>query len=261
MDTTDSMQRSHIPYVVLLLRALHDWKEEVGPVLTQHGTLPASSSRAEFLAFLRKRRPESDSENYDEAHAALAQHVWRPLQSPAVPPNVAGVLGDVQARDISAKTPLFWLLVAALRKFVDEAQCLPLSGALPDMKATSATYVALQHIYVAKARRDLDTFQRHLDGVLRQAGVDRSEIGLDDDQVRTFVKHAAHLRLVRGRRLEQQRADPDVGAMGMFFRSRSAGLCGPRESRHGAVPRRVLWRRHVLYKARPLPRPGAGRAA
>ena len=129
------------------------------------------------------------------------------------------------------------------------------------MKATSATYVALQHIYVAKARRDLDTFQRHLDGVLRQAGVDRSEVGLDEDQVRTFVKHAAHLRLVRGRRLEQQRADPDVGAMGTFFLSRSAGLCGPREPGHGAVPGRVLWRRHVLCQARPLPRRGARRAA
>ncbi|WFD02541.1 hypothetical protein MOBT1_001225 [Malassezia obtusa] len=214
----DSLQRSHIPYVVLLVRALDDWR-------AAHGALPSSASRAEFLAFLRARRPEGDSENYDEALAALAQHVWRPLQSPAVPPNVAGVLDDVQAREVSSKvrrraltqTPPFWLLVAALRAFVAEEHVLPLSGALPDMKATSETYVALQRVYVDKARRDLATFEACLDAVLARAGVARPDAGLDEAQVRTFVKHAAHLRLVRGRRLVHQRTDPDVGAMALAF--------------------------------------------
>ncbi|WFD46146.1 hypothetical protein GLX27_000775 [Malassezia furfur] len=210
LDTADSLQRSHIPYVVLLLRALHDWKEE-------HGALPTTASRADFLAFLRARRPEGDSENFDEAHAALAQHVWRPLQSPAVPPNIAGMLDDVHAKEVSEKTPPFWLLVAALRAYVAQEHTLPLSGALPDMKATSETYVALQHLYVAKARRDFDAFLSCLDDVLDKAHLSRDAAGLGDDQVRTFVKHAAHLRLVRGRRLAQQRTDPDVGAMAMAF--------------------------------------------
>lgn len=250
----DSLQRSHIPYVVLLVRALDDWR-------AAHGALPSSASRAEFLAFLRARRPEGDSENYDEALAALAQHVWRPLQSPAVPPNVAGVLDDVQAREVSSKvrrraltqTPPFWLLVAALRAFVAEEHVLPLSGALPDMKATSETYVALQRVYVDKARRDLATFEACLDAVLARAGVARPDAGLDEAQVRTFVKHAAHLRLVRGRRLVHQRTDPDVGAMGTSPRSRSARVRRPGEPRHRAVPRRVPRRGRVLRRARALP--------
>lgn len=253
LDTADSLQRSHIPYVVLLLRALHDWKEE-------HGALPTTASRADFLAFLRARRPEGDSENFDEAHAALAQHVWRPLQSPAVPPNIAGMLDDVHAKEVSEKvrrdltqTPPFWLLVAALRAYVAQEHTLPLSGALPDMKATSETYVALQHLYVAKARRDFDAFLSCLDDVLDKAHLSRDAAGLGDDQVRTFVKHAAHLRLVRGRRLAQQRTDPDVGAMGTLPNSRSDGVCRPRESGHGAVPNRVLCGGRVLRRARAVP--------
>ena len=190
----------------------------------------------------------------------MAQHVWRPLQSPAVPPNIAGMLDDVHAKEVSEKvrrgltqTPPFWLLVAALRAYVAQEHTLPLSGALPDMKATSETYVALQHLYVAKARRDFDAFLSCLDDVLDKAHLSRDAAGLGDDQVRTFVKHAAHLRLVRGRRLAQQRTDPDVGAMGTLPNSRSDGVCRPRESGHGAVPNRVLCGGRVLRRARAVP--------
>ncbi|PKI82971.1 hypothetical protein MVES1_002962 [Malassezia vespertilionis] len=208
---SSSLDMGHIPYVVLLLRALKEWKET-------HGELPWSATRADFLAFLQRRCPRhGDLENYDEAHAALAQHVWRPLQSPAIPPSVEGILNDIQSLNVNQKSSIFWLLVAALRAFVAEEHVLPLPGALPDMKATSNTYVALQQVYVTKARQDLDKFTAHLDRILDRLMLSRDALGLDASQTRTFVKHAAHLKLVRGRCLSQQRTDPDVGAFAAAF--------------------------------------------
>ncbi|WFD29787.1 hypothetical protein MSPP1_000800 [Malassezia sp. CBS 17886] len=211
LHTDDAMARGHIPYVVVLLRALHDWRRE-------HGALSDGAARRAFLDFLRARRPaDADDENFDEALAAVVPHVWRPLQSPAVPSDVAALMDDVKSAAPCGDTGAFWLLVGALGAFVREHGVLPLGGALPDMKTTSQTYVALQQVYAEKARSDRARFEAILDGVLADAGVVRGDVGIDEDALRSFIRHAAHLKLVRGRRLAQQRVDPDVGAMTAAF--------------------------------------------
>ncbi|WFC98145.1 hypothetical protein MYAM1_000869 [Malassezia yamatoensis] len=210
LDTEDSLERSHIPYVVLLLRALQDWKQE-------HGKLPLPMERREFLDYLRNRRPEGDSENYDEAQAASAQHIWRPLQSAVIPTEISSILDDDRAKDVSENSTAFWLLVAALRQFTEKELVLPLTGSVPDMKASSETYVALQRIYIAKAQRDLGVFQTCLDDVLARSQLTREQTGLDEDFVRTFTKHTAFLHLVRGRSLMDRRTDPDTDAIKMAF--------------------------------------------
>ncbi|WFD42223.1 hypothetical protein MPSI1_000864 [Malassezia psittaci] len=210
LDTEDSLERSHIPYVVLLLRALQDWKSE-------HGKFPSPAERREFLDYLRERRPEGDSENFDEAQAALAQHVWRPLQSAVIPTEVSSILNDDRAKNVSENSTVFWLLVAALRQFTEKELVLPLTGSVPDMKSSSGTYVALQRIYLAKAQRDFDVFQTCLDDVLTRSQLTREQTGLDENYVRTFTKHTAFLHLVRGRRLIERRTDPDTDAIKMAF--------------------------------------------
>jgi amyloid beta precursor protein binding protein 1 len=50
----------------------------------------------------------------------------------------------------------FWIIVSALATFYKNHGVLPLPGSLPDMKAQSADYIALQNIYKAKAREDVD---------------------------------------------------------------------------------------------------------
>ena len=205
LDTSDSLALSHTPYVVLILRALDAWASR------HQGALPTSAERREFIDTMTSQRAKyGDAENLDEALAALAPHVWRPLQSPAVPAHVTALFDDAQCRH---STHGFWLLVAALHAFVQQCGTLPLTGAVPDMKAMSLEYAALQRIYVDQARRDLDMFQHILDDVVTKAGTSREAAGLEDDTVRTFVKHAAFLQLVRGRRLRLQRTEPNIGAL------------------------------------------------
>lgn len=207
VDSTDAVAQSHVPFVVLLLQALETWK-------AQHdGELPTRSSRDEFVALIESQRPDgSDPENVHEALAALAQHVWRPLQAPPVPAAVSALFNDAACRQLTPTTSPFWLMVAALRAFVEDRGVLPLSGALPDMKATSAHYVKLQAVYRDQARADLARFEQLLDAAAAQAHVSRSDVA-DDDTVRSFVKHAAFLQLVRGRPLHLQRTEPNVGAL------------------------------------------------
>ena len=208
VDASDSYAMSHVPFVVLLLQALEAWRA------THDGAMPSPASRRAFVDFMRARAPPGvDTENMDEALAALAPHVWRPLQSPPVPASVTALFDDAQCRHLSARSPPFWLLVAALRRFVQRHGVLPLASSLPDMKATSKDFVALQNVYAVQARADLDAFLGDLDAVLVDVGTSRTDASLTDDSVRVFVKHAAFLQLIRGRGLTHQWRAPNVRAL------------------------------------------------
>ena len=53
----------------------------------------------------------------------------------------------------SLQSPDFWVLVAALRRFIEGEGSgqLPLEGSIPDMHASTQQYLELQRIYRAKA--------------------------------------------------------------------------------------------------------------
>ena len=64
--------------------------------------------------------------------------------------------------------PTHSFLVRALDMFLAESgNQLPLSGAIPDLTATTEQYVLLQQAYHSKARADLDRFTHILHGVLQ----------------------------------------------------------------------------------------------
>ena len=105
----------------------------------------------------------------------------------------------------------FWLMVRALKEFQSRSPTasLPLTGSLPDMKATSATYVKLQNVYRAKAEEDKQEFASILQAVVKEAGV----VGLiPEDEITAFVKHAGYLKLVRGRSERQRLESPNSEA-------------------------------------------------
>ena len=205
----DSYERSHVPYVVLIRKAL--------------ATTPPE--RAALRAALDRLRTAADQENVDEAVAALPQHVWRPLGAPPVPPHVQHVLDLVPARAVDAafvadrgvRAARFWTLAAALRRFVAAHGVLPLPGAVPDMKASSQRFVALQHVYRTKAREDLDAFSALVDDVLAAAHLSRAAVGIADDDVRTFVRHAGALHVVGARTWADRLRAPAAEAITAAF--------------------------------------------
>ena len=77
---------------------------------------------------------------------------------------------------------------------------LPLPGNVPDMKAESDVYVALQNIYKAKARKDAAEVLE-----LAQAAAGAREI--DPAEVDLFCKNAAFVKLVNAQGAEGDMAD------------------------------------------------------
>ena len=106
---------------------------------------------------------------------------------------------------LRAQSSNFWLLLRAVRTFTQHPSTfslLPLSGALPDMKADTQRYVGLQTVYRTKARQDLALVESILGELLVSLGLSPELIS--KDEIETFVKHSAFLKVVRGRSLRQE---------------------------------------------------------
>lgn len=93
----------------------------------------------------------------------------------------------------------FWILVAALRTFVNNPESdnrLPLSGVLPDMKADTSGFIAMQHVYLDKAKKDRETFRRGLDSLLDTVNLSRDLFTQDDVEI--FCKNARYIKVIFG---------------------------------------------------------------
>lgn len=142
-------------------------------------------------------RPGADEANFAEAR----RHLYCTWTPPVVPEGVRAVLADARCADparadaAAAADADFWVVAAALRAFVAHEGCgaLPLAGTLPDMVAHTADYVALQHVYRARAAADVAAVARHAAAVAARCGRAPPPAAL----VRRMCRGAATLALVR----------------------------------------------------------------
>lgn len=133
-----------------------------------------------------------------------------------VPDHVDAMFQDTCCQQLTSTSTNFWILIRTLSEFVaaSETQSLPLTGSVPDMKATSSAYISLQNVYRAKALEDLAQFRKILARVCTQAGIQGR---IADDEVEAFVKHAGFLKLVRGRSEGQKCQEPIKEAAMLAF--------------------------------------------
>lgn len=208
LNTTDTMEHSHIPFPVILIKKLAEWQS------SHDGRLPTSKDRDAFVKLINASRlsTNADAENFDEAVSALGKHLWRPLASNGVggggvPEEVLAMFQDPSCTSLTPSSSNFWVLVRALREFVaaSPTASLPLSGSIPDMKATSSGYIKLQNTYRGKSLQDLAQFKQLVVQVCGSAGVEGT---IADDEIEAFVKHAGYLKLIRGRSEKQRREEP-----------------------------------------------------
>jgi hypothetical protein len=142
LEELDSHHHSHVPFIILLVKQLQKWRAEHG------GKAPETrDEKALFKEQLRDGQVENEV-NFEEAIAA-AFKAWSPF---SIPSEVQSVLDDPKARNPTADSSDFWLVVAAIARFADKHHVLPLLGAIPDMNADTNTYVALLQVYQEKVR-------------------------------------------------------------------------------------------------------------
>lgn len=183
IDKLDDHDHGHLPYVVILLHYLEEWKA------THDGEYPTEyKAKIEFrklvAAAARTNNPEGGEENFAEAVAAVNRNIKKP--------QLESTLREVFEHQLSSEAELrssFWVIASAVKKFYEKYGYLPLPGSLPDMKAQSKVYVKLQGIYKAKARRDAQE-------VLEIAKALHGGKDVDPVEVEMFCKNASFVKLV-----------------------------------------------------------------
>ncbi|KAJ5674452.1 uncharacterized protein N7477_004386 [Penicillium maclennaniae] len=202
LDSMDDHQHGHVPYILILLHFLEQWKQSHG------GNVPGNyKEKTEFRDFVRSKartsNAEGGEENFDEAVAA----VLKTIAPFSLRSTVREIFELDQCHNLNSESVDFWLIAHAIHFFYTTHGVLPLPGSLPDMKAQSADYVSLQNLYKAKARRDVEevtTTVRQLETQL-----ERRYPPIPDRDIDAFCKNAAHIKVVHGRQIPQISSDSD----------------------------------------------------
>ncbi|KAJ5329627.1 hypothetical protein N7452_010017 [Penicillium brevicompactum] len=206
LDTLDDHQHGHVPYILLLLHFLEQWKA------SHDGNAPKNyKEKTEFREFLRAQartsNPEGGEENFDEAVSAVLKTI-SPFELRS---SIREIFNMDECQQLTSTSQDFWIIASAIKTFHASHGVLPLPGSLPDMKAQSADYVALQNIYKTKARQDIEEVTATVRQLESQIG--RQSPAILDREIEVFCKNAAHIKVVRGRDIPQISIDSDASTL------------------------------------------------
>ncbi|CAL8467774.1 g7312 [Coccomyxa elongata] len=198
LQSIDDITHKHVPYGILLLKAVELWQNEHG------STLPATANdKAAFRAMLKSWQRLVDgvpveAENFGEA-ISNAHKLFCP---PSISPELNQILED-ERTNLTPDSTEFWVLAAALKQFFTENNGqLPVEGSIPDMTSTTDMYLQLQRLYRDQADADITTVETHVQALLKSIG--RNPASIPRTSVAAFVKNARNLRVVRYRTLKEE---------------------------------------------------------
>ncbi|XP_041125206.1 NEDD8-activating enzyme E1 regulatory subunit [Polyodon spathula] len=201
LENMEKRDHSHTPWIIVMAKYLEKWRNE------HNNQMPKSYKEKEaFRELIRQgiRKNENgvpeDEENFDEA----IKNVNTALNPTKISSGVQELLQDENCKNINAQTSSFWLLVRAVKEFVEkEGQgSLPVRGTIPDMIADSDKFIKLQNIYREKAKEDATAVSNHISALLQSVG--RLPESVSEQEIRLFCKSSAFLRVVRCRSLAEE---------------------------------------------------------
>jgi amyloid beta precursor protein binding protein 1 len=187
MDAMDDQQHGHIPYPVILVKALALYAEKYSKPLPE-----TFAEKDDFKAIVKGMSRDFNMEaNFMEAF----DNAYRGyVSSAAVPGEVADLLEMDETKNLTADSKPFFLLLSSLADYVKSCGDVPLNGAIPDMTASTDEYIALQEIYQAKSVSDLATFSKCVQVTLSSVGLPSTAV--PDAVIACFVKNIPYLRVI-----------------------------------------------------------------
>lgn len=199
LDRLEDHHHGHVPYILILLYYLDQWKQ------SHNGKLPdtfkeKTALRALIKAGARTENAEGGEENFDEAAAAVLKTV-APF---SIKSGCKEMFEKESCRNLNADSANFWVIAAAIKFFYATHNVLPVPGSLPDMKAKSADYIQLQTIYKNKARKDTAEVIESVRATEQALG---RKTKILDGEIEAFCKNAAHVRVLEGSLLPQIRIE------------------------------------------------------
>ena len=220
LSEMDDFEHGHVPYILILLKFLEQWKQTVPPPLyvmltEKHNSPPTMKDRKLLNEMLLKEKRNIDEENIDEAVAAS----FRACRKTEIPAPIQQILHDPKAQNLTSESSNFWILAKCVADFVADSEggngMLPLMGVVPDMKADSNRYILIQnwlffpslnvlinYSYRRKFRADLENMSHRVKVILKELGREQGEIS--QDEIEAFCKHAGYLKVMRYRSLEEE---------------------------------------------------------
>ncbi|KAJ3836082.1 hypothetical protein F5878DRAFT_626153 [Lentinula raphanica] len=205
LETMDITDHAHIPYPVILVRALEEWRREreqaIGPS-SGKGYPATSAEKKAFKERIRAMMRKFDEENFEEAEAQ-AFKCWTPT---VIPLEVKELFDLYPPSSSTSSSPTaFAGLVSALSQFSQNnpaspqypSGLLPITPTLPDMKSSTEEYVKLQKLYRAQSEKEKQVFREYLN---------KSLVDVDDATINLFLKNSHALKVLKGR--EWKESDP-----------------------------------------------------
>lgn len=208
LEEMDSMQHSHVPYVIILLQALDQWRAK-----NEGKELPKSfDEKNTFKKMVKAMSRNWGRElNFMEAD----DNAYLAYTTQDIPWEVESLLGSIQEtfetkiansdEGNKAIVSSFDILLLALHRFMkDHRGFPPLDGSIPDMTASTQKYIELQNIYKTKAESDKGEMKKILSAIAQEYGTDLTLSTISDDELGIFCKNIFHLRLTKTRSYIQE---------------------------------------------------------
>ncbi|KAJ0392504.1 hypothetical protein P43SY_006565 [Pythium insidiosum] len=201
-----TIDHAHVPFVVILCQAMAQWREA-------HADQPVPKTFADKTAFKQLVQamawgPAGHEVNFTEA----VDNAYKAYSTPLVPSDVAEVLALAKSKPLTARTSTYWFLARALAEFVDHNDgMLPITGVVPDMTASTDSYVALQQLYVLKAKEDAADVAQRVQAHLAAAGLPATRVS--QDEVEAFCRNAYSLAVLRTRSIAEELKEVDLSAV------------------------------------------------
>ena len=195
LDKLDDHDHSHVPYILIFLHYLEEWREN------NDGKAPDTfKDKTRFRDLLkaaaRTNNAEGGEENFDEATGA----VLKTITPFSMKSGCKEMFDKGVCTNLTADSANFWIIAAAIKSFYETHGVLPLPGSLPDMKARSADYIKLQNIYKSKARKDVDEVTHSVRTLEKKIGKSSPTLV---GEIEAFCKNAAHVKVLEGSLLPQ----------------------------------------------------------
>ncbi|KAJ8620915.1 hypothetical protein MRB53_029444 [Persea americana] len=207
LNVTDPVVHKHTPYVVILVKMAEEWAK------THSGCLPSTrEEKKEFKDLLKAKMLASDEDNYKEAiEASFKVSTPRGISS-----NLRQIISDSLV-EVDSTSPDFWILVAALKEFIENEGDgePPLEGSIPDMTSLTEYYISLQKIYQAKAEADFLAIEQRVRSILKRIGRDPSSIS--KTTIKNFCRNARKLTVCRYRLIEDEFNSPNLSEFQKYF--------------------------------------------
>ncbi|ESO03022.1 hypothetical protein HELRODRAFT_112383 [Helobdella robusta] len=208
LDALSLKEHSHVPWLVIIFKYLQTWMDNHG------GKFPTTYSEKNEIKMMikngRLRRSDGsfeEEENFDEA----CKNVNTALLPTAIPQELLKLFDDENCLNIHSDSKPFWILLRALKSFVDcEGKGnFPVRGTIPDMTSDTESYIKLQQVYRDQAQLDQQCLSTHLSELLQNIG--RPDDCITEEDVSLFCKNASNLRLMRTRSLACEYEPQDAG--------------------------------------------------